>query len=209
MSTGNINKKLYKNENIDNKHFNVSLDGYDMIMEELTPNESFNRRETIRHNILGGTQSVMRGNYLPRDYTFTTHLIIDADNPDVYDSVLREWQSKPVEVSSKFMGGKFKAEIIIKKSPTGMPNFLGLEVQVIEIPESKSLIPNESIVIPKKPKKNVTITSTKNKSSKSSKKSNSKKSNSKKSSKKNNKKGSKITKTKNSKKSSSSKKKKK
>lgn len=192
---GNINKKLYEKarNDIAPEHFNVTIDGYSMIMEELTPNEAFNRRETIRHNILGGTQSVMRGNYLPRDYTFTTHLIVSPNNPDIYDSVFREWQSKPVTVNSKYMGGSFSAEVIIKKSPSGMPNYLNLEVQVIEIPTQDSLIPNEKIIIPTKPKSSVVVVS-----SNSSKKSTSKKTTNKKKNTKSKKKGKNITKTKSS-----------
>lgn len=133
---------------VDADNYNISLDGHQMIMEDLTPNESFNRRETIRHNIIGGTQTVMRGNYLPRDFTFTTHLLIDPDFPDVYDSIIKEWQSKPVEVISKYMGGKFNAEVIIKKSPSPSSNYLAIEVQVIEIPGDTSLIPNDEFIIP-------------------------------------------------------------
>ena len=137
---------------VEAKNYNVTIDGYQMIMEDLSTNESFNRRETIRHNILGGTQSVMRGNYVVRDYTFTTHLLVAPSHPDVYDDVIREWQSKPVEVISNLMGGKFKAELIIKKTPSDSPNYLNLEVQVKEIPESKSLIPNDEFVIPSEKK---------------------------------------------------------
>ena len=135
-------------DTIDTNDYNITIDGYQMIMEECTPNESYNRRETIRHNILGGTQSVMRGNYLPRDYTFTTHLLIDPEHPEVYDSTFKTWQSKPVTVSSGFMGGKFDAEIIIKRSPCNSPNYLLIEVQVIEIPTGTSLIPNDEFIIP-------------------------------------------------------------
>ena len=123
--------------------FNVSLDGIEMIMEELTPNEAFNRRETERHNIIGGTQQVIRTNYVPRDFTFKTHLLIDPKHPNVYDKFLTRLQNKPVEVISKYMGGKFNAVVIIKKHPNDSPNFLTLDVQVVEIPE-KSLIPTES-----------------------------------------------------------------
>lgn len=150
-------------DNVAKDNFNISLDGYEMIMEEVSVNEGFNRRETIRHNILGGTQSVMRGNYLPRDYTFTTHFLIDPNFPDVYDSIIREWQSKPVEVISRYMGGKFKAEVIIKKTPTIYPNYLSLEIQVIEIPSKKSLIPNEEYITPKGSKTVKTITKTNDK----------------------------------------------
>ena len=187
--------------NVDADFYNISLDGYDMIMEEFTPNESFNRRETIRHNILGGTQSVMRGNYLPRDFSFTTHFLISPENPDIYDEIIRVWQSRPVEVISKYMGGKFKAEVIIKKSPTQQsPNYLAMEIQVIEIPDEKSLIPKDEFIIPKDVTSSITVSSTKKKTkSKSKNKSSSKNKNSKKDSKqkkKDKKKGKNITKAK-------------
>ena len=134
-------------QKVDTQYYNVSLDGVDLIMEECTPNEAYNRRETIRHNIIGGTQTVMRGNYLVRDYTFITHVLIDPQFPDVYDKVFKEWQSKPVEVISKHMGGKFKAEVIIKKHQNDSPHYLSLEIQVIEIPD-KSVIPNDVVDLP-------------------------------------------------------------
>ena len=147
-------------KNVDSDNYNVFLDGYQMIMETVTANETFNRRETVRHNILGGTQSVMRGGYLVRDYNFTTHLLIDPDHPDVYDDIFRTWQSKPVEVVSKYMGGKFNAEVIIKRSTEGSPNYLGLDIQVIEIPDSASLIPNEEFLVPEDAVPKTTTTST-------------------------------------------------
>ena len=134
-------------QKVDTNYYNVSLDGVDLIMEECTPNESYNRRETIRHTIIGGTQTVIRGNYIVRDYTFTTHVLIDPQFPDVYDKVFKEWQSKPVEVISKYMGGKFNAEVIIKRHPNDSPHYLSLEIQVIEIPE-KSVIPNDVVDLP-------------------------------------------------------------
>ena len=68
--------------------------------------------------------------------------------PDVYDNIFREWQSKAVEVISKQMGGKFSAECIVKPSLEDSPNYLRVEIQVIEIPDTNSLIPNDSFVSP-------------------------------------------------------------
>ena len=175
--------------------YNVSIDGYDMVMEECTPNESYNRRETIRHNIIGGTQSVVRGNYIVRDYTFTTHLLIDPQYPDVYDEVFRLWQSKPVEVISRYMGGKFNAECIIKRNPNDSPNYLNVEIQVIEIPTSVSLIPNDALNVPVDKITPVKITSKKNKNKDKKGKKDSKSKKDKEKDKKKNKKGKNITKT--------------
>lgn len=134
-------------DKVDTDYFNLSVDGYDIIAEDINPNESYNRRETVRKNIIGGTQQVIRGGYIHRDWTITTHFLIDPLFPDVYDDIIREWQSKPVEVISKELGGKFNAEIIIKKHHES-PNYLKIEMQIIEIPTNETLIPNDSMKIP-------------------------------------------------------------
>lgn len=150
------------NSNVDSKLFNISIDGLDLIAEEINPSESFNRRETLRKNIVGGTQQVVRGGYIPRDHTIITHIMIDPEFPNVYDNIFMEWMSKPVEVISKDLGGKFNAELIIKKSHNDSPNFLKLEIQIIEIPNNKSNIPNDSLKIPSDELSSVTVKSSKN-----------------------------------------------
>ena len=177
-------------DHIKSSDYNLSIDGLDIIVEEITPNESFNRRETSRKSIIGGTQTVIRTNYLPRDYNVVCHFLIDPLYPDVYDNIFREWQSKPVEVISKDMGGKFNAECMLKKSPSDSPNYLRVEIQLVEIPSDKSLIPNDAVKIPTGSK--IKVTSTRKTNKKSNKKSNK---NSNKKNKNNKKKGGKVTKT--------------
>lgn len=135
-------------EKVNKDYYNVSIDGYDLIAEEITPNEAYNRRETGRKNIIGGTQCVIRTNYIPRDYTITTHFLIDPLYPDVYDNIFMEWQSKDVEVVSKYLGGKFQAECQIKPTYDESPNYMKVEIQLIEIPDTKSLIPNDVFQAP-------------------------------------------------------------
>lgn len=187
-------------DNVDANNYNVSIDGYSMIIHELTPNEAYNRRETVRQDIIGGTQNVFRGKYLPRDYTFTALLLIDPLHPDVYDDTFRLWQSKSCEVISKLMGGKFNAEVIVKKHQNDSPNYLSVEIQVIEIPDEKSLIPNDSLPTPTDKITPVKVTSkgkTKDKKNKKkTKKENKKKKGKSKRDKNKKKKGNKITKTK-------------
>ena len=178
--------------NVNNTYYNLSIDGFDIIAEEITPNESYNRRETSRKSVIGGTQAIVRTNYLPRDYNVVCHFMIDPLFPDVYDDTFREWQSKSVEVISKDMGGKFNAECIVKTSTTDSPNYLRIELQLVEIPDTKSLIPNDTVEVPSDVKSNVKITSTTNRSKKKKKKNNK----TKKDKKKDKKKGNKITKTK-------------
>lgn len=132
--------------NIDSNLFDLTIDGFPLIIEEPSPDESFNRRETARHNIIGGTQWVAKTTYVPVDVSFTTHVRIDPLYPDIYDSTFRLWMSKPVEVISKEFGGKFKAECIVKKTHES-PSFLTLEIHLIEIPD-KTRIPNDEFVVP-------------------------------------------------------------
>ena len=147
---------------VKSNYFNLSIDGLDVIAEEVTPTESFNRRETIRKNIIGGTQHVIRGNYIARNFTVIAHFMIDPDYPDIYDETFREWQSKPVEVISRELGGKFDAEIIIKRSHNESPNFLRLEMNIVEIPTATSNIPNDSMKVKADELKTTTTTTDNN-----------------------------------------------
>lgn len=185
---------------IDSKYFNVTIDGLDLIGRDFSPSESFNRRETSRHAIIGGTQNVMRTTYVPRDFTFTCKLQIDPLYPDIYDSTFELWMSKPVEVISRELGGGlFKAECKVKRIHE-TPAYITVEIQLIEIPEVKSNIPNDDFkvltdkVTTSNTKKGKGKGTSKKGSNKSSKKTTKK---TKKSTSKNKKKkGSKITKTK-------------
>ena len=184
MYSSKVNKDFY----------NVSIDGYDLIAEEINPSEAFNRRETGRKSVIGGTQVVVRTNYIPRDFTIVTHLLIDPLYPNVYDSIFQEWQSKDVEVVSKYMGGKFNAECIVKPSYEDSPNYMKVEIQLVEIPDTKSLIPNDEFKAPEnKSDEELKIIS---KKSKKKNKKKSKKSTNKSKDNKKKKKGGNITKTK-------------
>lgn len=175
--------------------FNITIDGFPLIVEvDPSPSESYNRRETARHNIIGGTQWVARTTYVPIDVTFTTHVRVDPYYPNIYDPTFKLWMSKPVEVMSKEFG-EFKAECKVKKTHSS-PAFLTLEIQLIEIPGTKSKIPGDEFVVPDDVISTTKITSKSTRKGKTGK-------NGKKSSKKNKKdkknkknKGSKITRTK-------------
>lgn len=129
---------------------NISIMGIPFYAEEIRGEETFNRRETNRNKILGGTQHVSRGEYVPRRYSFTSMIYHPTDRPDVYDNLFMEMMSKPVEVISPYMGGKFNAEVIIQRdTEEASPNHFTINVDVEEIPEVNSNIPGESkFVVP-------------------------------------------------------------
>ncbi len=190
----NVYMAAYDNK-INSKFFNVTIDGFPLIGYDHSPSESYNRRETSRKNIIGGTQDVMRTSYVPVDITFKAKFRIDPLYPDVYDSTFRLWMSKSVEVESREFGGKFKAECIVKRTHE-TPSYLTLEIQLIEIPDT-SRIPGDDYIVATDQITKTVITS-KGKTSRKNSRKNSKKTSKKSKNKKNkkNKKGGKITKTK-------------
>lgn len=151
---------------------NIEIMGYPFYAENISSEEAYNRREYNRNSILGGTESVTKGKYIPRSYTFTTTIYHPADRPDAYEKIFKEMVSNPQEIISAYMGGKFKAEIIIQKNvEESSPNHMVLDFSVTEIPEQNSNIPGEKFTVPAPKKVTVKTTTTNKKSSSSTKKS--------------------------------------
>lgn len=133
-------------KSVDTSNYNITINGVDFIMEDPSPNQAYNTRELSRHDIIGGTQHTIRTTYKVRDFTFRLHLRIDPLHPDIYNSMFIGWINEPCEIICAYMGGKFNAEVSVKPVPVG--NYLEVDVQVIEIPETKSTIPNDSLDTP-------------------------------------------------------------
>lgn len=132
--------------------------------ENIRPKEPYNRREREFTPVLGGTEIVTQGKYIHREWTFNTTIFFPTGQPDTYDDQFKEMISKPVEVISKYMGGKFNALIQLSPEfPEYSPNHMELEVTVTEIPSKKSRIPGESFTVPKTKKvsTNSKVTTTK------------------------------------------------
>lgn len=153
---------------------NIEIMGYPFYAENISSDEAYNRREYNRNSILGGTESVTKGKYIPRSYTFTTTIYHPTNRPDSYEKIFKKMVANPQEVISAYMGGKFKAEIIIQKNvEESSPNHMVLDFSVTEIPEEKSNIPGESFTVPA-PKKVTIKTTTTNKNNPTSSKNSSK-----------------------------------
>lgn len=145
---------------------NIEINGYPFYAENISSDEAYNRRELNRNSIQSGTEVVTKGKYIPRSYSFTTTIYHPVNRPDSYEKILRQMVSNPAEVISPYMGGKFKAEVIIQKNiEESSPNHMVLDFTVTEIPEAKSNIPGENFTVPKPKKVKVTTTNTSKKSS--------------------------------------------
>lgn len=102
--------------------------------ENITSNEAFSRRDLIRTKVMNGTEVVTQGDWIGRDFTFTTHIPI-AEDRQIYDKYFQSMLHQPCTIMSPDMGDMFTAQVIIKKTPMeNHPNTLVLEIQIIEIP---------------------------------------------------------------------------
>ena len=152
--------------NIPTDGCNLEIMGYPFFAEKVSANEAFRRREMNVNNVVGGTQIVTKGPYVGLDFSITTHVFVDPNRPDIHNTIFEEMMSKPVDVVSPEIGGKFKAIVVIKPEHVN-PNSLELTINIKEVPDSKSQIPGESFTIPQSRKietKKVTKTTSDKKS---------------------------------------------
>lgn len=134
---------------------NIEINGYPFYAENIDGNEPYNRREYVYKALLNGTMSVKPGKYVNREYGFKT--TVYHSRADEHDKIIQEIMSKPVEVISKEMGGKFKAIVIFSKSiPEGSPYHTEYDVTVTEVPDKVSNIPGDvKLVVPDVKKVNI------------------------------------------------------
>lgn len=125
----------------------VEIMGYPFYAEDITSDESFNRREYRRQSLLNGTESVIKGKYISRKFSFSTDVYFKDNKPNEHDEIFKKMMSEPVEVISPYMGGKFTAEVVIQKQyETASPNHMKLNIDIHEIPSEKSNIPGETTI---------------------------------------------------------------
>ena len=129
---------------------NVKIMGYPFFAESITADEPYNCREYNRQPILNGTEVITKGKYIPRKFTFKTTIYHDKNKPHQYDKIFAVMVSRPVEVISKYMGGKFMAEVNIQREfEEASPNHITLHFEITEIPNLASKIPFErKLVVP-------------------------------------------------------------
>lgn len=120
----------------------IEIDGFPFFIEEFTPVESFNRREINSTSIKSGTEFQERGKYIPRQFSFTTSVEVPLERPHIHDKIFQKLSSKPCEIITPYMSDIFKGSVIIKKG-IETPTKLKLEINVKEIPETESNIPDE------------------------------------------------------------------
>lgn len=114
-------------------HSGVEIDGFLFFPEEVGGDESYNRREFKRTDIMSGGQFMTRGKFVPRKFSFNTSLDIDPDNPDMYDKVFEIMENKVCEIVSPYMGGMFKGTVEIDKThPKASPGALKLSITIEE-----------------------------------------------------------------------------
>ena len=138
-----LNDYLFDDNNqYANNNSGVEIDGFLFFPESVKGDESFARREFKRTKIMSGGEFVTRGQYIPKEFSFTTTLDIDPNQPFMYDKIFAIMENKPCEVISPYMGDNFKAEIQIDKThPKASPSSLKLDIKVKEI-----VSPNTTVI---------------------------------------------------------------
>lgn len=112
----------------------VEIDGFLFFPEEVKGDESYARREYTRTKIMSGGEFVTRGQYTPKEFSFSTTLDIDPNQPYMYDKIFQIMENKPCEIVSPYMGDIFKGEVQIEKThPNASPGSLKLDIKIKEI----------------------------------------------------------------------------
>ena len=118
---------------------NVEIGGYPFHGRDITPEESWPRREKKRTNIMSGTQVITKGAFIPHKYSFTANVLVPEDKPGTYDTIFQSIQNNVSRVVCPEMGDPFDAEVIIKRSRE-TPRWLKVEVSIEEIPGTNSSV---------------------------------------------------------------------
>ena len=130
-----------------NNNSGVEIDGFLFFPESVKADESYARREYKRTKIMSGGEFVTRGQFMPREYSFSTTLDIDPDQPNMYDKVFQIMENKPCEIDSPYMGDNFKAEVQIDKThPKSAPASLKLDIKIKEIVTPKTTVVGDAIL---------------------------------------------------------------
>ena len=144
----NLNDYLFDDNNAyANNNSGVEIDGFLFFPESVKADESYARREYKRTKIMSGGEFVTRGQYIPKEFSFTTVLDIDPNQPFMYDKIFQIMENKPCEVISPYMGDKFKAEVQIDKThPKSAPASLKLDIKVKEIVTPRTTVVGDAIL---------------------------------------------------------------
>lgn len=128
---------------------NIEINGYPFYAENINGKEPFNRREYQFKQVVNGTLVARRGKYIQRKFSFQT-TVYHKNRPDQHDKILAEICSKPVEIISPSMGGKFQGIVTFSKSiDEGSKYHTDYDVEIVEVPGKKSRIPGEKqLVVP-------------------------------------------------------------
>lgn len=102
--------------------------------EQISANESYSRRDLVRTKVMNGTEVVTQGDWIGREFTFTSHVPI-GDDRQIYDKYFQSMLHQPCSILCPDMGDMFSAQVTIKKEPVEHhPHTLKLEVEIKEIP---------------------------------------------------------------------------
>ena len=96
---------------------------------------------------MSGGEFVTRGQFMGREFSFTTTLDIDPNKPNMYDKIFQIMENKPCEIVSPYMGDIFNAEVNIEKThPKASPGSLKLDIKIKEIVTPKTSVVGDAVL---------------------------------------------------------------
>lgn len=146
----NINKNEKYSENINSNSScnSVDIEGFLFFADEISPDNSYSKREYKRTSIMGGGEFVSRGVYQPKEFSFNSSLEVDPSEPYIYDRIFSLMENKPggCEIISPYTG-HFWGEVSINKThPEASPHIIEVEVKIKEIPKANANLYGDGII---------------------------------------------------------------
>jgi len=127
--------------------YGVEIDGFLFFPDEVK-SDNLPSREFIRTKIMSGGEYVSRGQYLPKEFNFSTTLDLNPLKPYEYDDVFLTLMNKSCKIMSPYMGDMFNGEVKISKvHPQSSPHSLKIDVKIKEIPPVDKRVRGDDIII--------------------------------------------------------------
>ena len=126
----------------------VDIDGFLFFADEISPDNSYAKREYNRTSIMSGGEFVSRGVYKPKEFSFNSSFEIDPSEPYIYDTVFSLMENKAggCEIISPYVG-HFWGEVSINKThPESSPHIIEVEVKIKEIPKPNANLYGDGVI---------------------------------------------------------------
>ena len=111
---------------------NCLIGEHEFVLSTLTPEQSQESRELLETPLMNGTVYNSFGAYKPMRWNATCSLACPDNDLCYYDSVFKEIEASPQEISCPALGDIFTAWVTVKKTPDQYDYWINLELTITE-----------------------------------------------------------------------------